>query len=346
MKNKNIDAREYDEKVFIKRMNIFLCCLVLLILSSIISINSGHLKLAPLDTLRTMLGNGTARENLVLFDIRLPRILISILIGMGLAVSGCVIQNVTKNDLAEPGLLGINAGAGLMVIIYTLLNKEKSFNSILIMPFLALLGASLTAFIIYKVAYKKEDGLSPMRLILTGIGVQAGLTALTTLLVVKLDDTQFNMIATWQAGSIWGSNYQDVIIICLWLIVLIPYILYKSKVLDVLNLGDEISHGLGIDVEKERRYLIGGAVAISAICVAVGENISFVGLIAPHVAKKLVGPKNMILIPTSALVGGVLVSVADTIARVILPTSEIPTGIVVAIIGAPYFLYLFAKSKY
>ncbi|WP_461612981.1 FecCD family ABC transporter permease [Clostridium sp. Marseille-QA1073] len=320
-------------------------CFLLLLISFIISMNTGYMNLSPKDTLRTFLGNGTAKESLILFDLRLPRIIISMLVGVGLSISGCIIQGVSRNPLADPGLLGINAGAGLMVIMFTMLFGAKSFSTIFTLPFLALIGAGLTAVLIYLLSYKKEDGITPMRLILTGIAVQAGIAALTTVLVVKLDDTQFNLVATWQAGSIWGSNWKFVMSLLPWLLFLIPYAIYKSRVLDILNFGDDIACGLGTSVEKERRKLLAVSVMLAASCVSISGNISFVGLIAPHLARRLVGPKHIVLIPTCGLIGAVLVSISDTIARVIMQSTEIPTGIVVAIIGAPYFLYLLSKEK-
>ena len=307
--------------------------------------NTGYMKLTPLDTLRTLFGGGSAKENLILFDFRLPRIVVSILVGAGLALSGCIIQGVTKNALADPGLLGINAGAGLMVILYVLFFGTKSFLSVFTYPFLALLGAGIAAILINMLAYKKHEGIAPMRLILTGVAMQAGILALTTLLVVKLEEDQFEFVATWQAGSIWGSNWRFVLALLPWLLLLIPYVLSKARVLDVLNMGDEVAYSLGASVEHERRTLLAAAVALAASCVAVSGNISFVGLLAPHLARRMVGPKHTILIPTCALTGAALVSLADTIARVIVQPAELPAGIVVAIIGAPYFLFLLAKSR-
>ena len=335
----------YKQKIVVRNTAIVIGAAVVLILSFIISMNTGYTKITPLDTLRTLFGGGTEKENLILFDFRLPRIVISMLVGMGLALSGCIIQGISKNALADPGLLGINAGAGMMVILYVMFLGAQSFLSVFTLPFLALAGAGVTAIIIYALSYKKGEGIAPMRLILTGIAVQAGISALTTVLVVKLDETQYNFVATWQAGSIWGSNWKFVLALLPWLLLLIPYVLMKSRVLDVLNLGDDVAYSLGASVEKERRRLLAASVALAASCVAVSGSISFVGLIAPHLARRLVGPKHAILLPTCALTGAVLVSVADTIARVIVQPSEIPTGIMVAIIGAPYFLYLLGKSK-
>lgn len=335
----------HKHKVAIRNTVIVAVFVALLIISFIVSMNTGYTKLSPLDTLRTLFGGGTAKENLILFDFRLPRIIISIMVGAGLALSGCIIQGISKNALADPGLLGINAGAGLMVILYVMFFGAKSFMSVFTLPFLALAGAGVTAVVIYTLAYKKDEGIAPMRLILTGVAIQAGISAFTTLLVVKLDETQFDFVATWQAGSIWGSNWRFVLALLPWLLLLIPYVMYKARVLDVLNMGDDVAYSLGASVERERRWLLASAVALAASCVAVSGSISFVGLIAPHLARRLVGPKHVILLPTCALTGAVLVSAADTIARVIVQPSEIPTGIMVAIIGAPYFLYLLANSR-
>lgn len=335
----------FKRKMAIRNTATVVVCAVLLILSFIVSMNTGYSKLSPLDTLRTLFGGGSDKENLILFSFRLPRIVVSILVGAGLALSGCIIQGISKNALADPGLLGINAGAGLMVIMFVLFFGAESFLSVFTLPFLALIGAGVTAIAIYTLAFKKGEGVAPTRLILTGVAVQAGISALTTVLVVKLDETQFNFVATWQAGSIWGSNWRFVLALLPWLLLLIPYVLYKSRVLDVLNLGDDVAYSLGASVERERRGLLAVSVALAASCVAVSGSISFVGLIAPHLARRLVGPKHSILLPACALTGAVLVSAADTVARVIVQPSELPTGIMVAIIGAPYFLYLLAKSR-
>lgn len=317
----------------------------LLIAAFVISMNTGYTKLAPSDTLRTLFGGGTEKENLILFRFRLPRIVVSMLVGAGLALSGCIIQGVSKNPLADPGLLGINAGAGMMVILYVLFFGAKTMLSVFTLPFLALAGAGGAAILIYVLSYKTGEGIAPLRLILTGIAVQAGISALTTVLIIRLDETQFDFVASWQAGSIWGSNWRFVLSLLPWLLVLFPYVMYKARALDVLNLGDDVAKSLGATVERERRGLLAASVALAASCVSVSGGIGFVGLIAPHLSRRLVGPRHAILLPACALTGAVLVSAADTLARVILQPAELPTGIMVAVIGAPYFLYLLAKSR-
>lgn len=343
MKQKKNQA--YRRKITIKNTSIILAFSLLLLLSFLVSMNTGYSKLSPLDTLRTLFGGGSDRENLILFGFRLPRFVIAILVGAGLSLSGCIIQGVSRNALADPGLLGINAGAGLTVILFVLFFHSQSILSALTLPFLALIGAGLTAILIYALAYKRQTGIAPIRLILTGVAVQAGISALTTVLVIKLDDTQFDFVAAWQAGCIWGSNWKFVLALLPWLLLLIPYVLSKARMLDVLSLGDDIACSLGASVEKERRRLLAAAVALAASCVAVSGSISFVGLIAPHLARRLVGPGHRVLLPACALAGALLVSASDTMARAIIQPFEIPAGIMVAIVGAPYFLYLLARSK-
>lgn len=343
-----MDQRKIEIQKRKKRRGNIIVLLILAVLLAaffIISMNTGYTRLSPADTIRTLFGGGTHNENLILFRFRLPRIIVSILVGAGLALSGCIIQGISQNALADPGLLGINAGAGLTVIIYVLFFGASTMISVFTLPFLALAGAGGAAVLIYCLSYKNGEGIAPMRLILTGIAVQAGISALTTVLVIRLDETQFNFVATWQAGGIWGSSWRFVLSLLPWLLLLLPYILYKARTLDVLNMGNEVAQSLGVPVETERRRLLTVSVALAAACVSVSGGIGFVGLIAPHLARRLVGPRHAILLPVCALTGMVLLSAADMLARIILQPAELPTGILVAVIGAPYFLYLLTKSR-
>lgn len=207
------------------------------------------------------------------------------------------------------------------------------------------MGAGLTAALIYSLAYKRHKGLSPTRLLLTGIAVAAGISAAMIVLMLRLSPDKYQFVATWMAGSIWGTNWKFVLSLLPWIVVLLPYVFYKASVMNVLNLGEQMAVGLGASVSREQLKLLSAAVGLAASCVAVSGGIGFVGLIGPHLARRLVGPKHQLLLPTSALVGSLLVITADTLGRQILQPSEIPTGIVVAIIGAPYFLYLLARSR-
>ncbi len=327
-----------------RRAGIIACIfIILLIILFLISLNTGVIRIDPFTVVKTIIGSGTPRDELLLFEFRLPRITIAMLIGMGLAVSGAVLQGIVKNPLADPGIIGINAGAGLAVMLFVSYFSTELGNSVFIMPVLAFAGAGAAAVIIYAFSYKKDEGVSPIRLILVGVAVAAGISALMIVLTLKLDPRTYDFVATWLAGSIWGSNWNFVLALLPWLLILIPFVYMKSRVLDVLNLGDHTAVSLGMDLEKERRILLAAAVGLAAASVSVSGGIGFVGLIAPHMTRRLVGNKHKYVIPICALVGAVLVLTADTIGRVILQPAEIPTGVVVAIIGAPYFLYLLAK---
>lgn len=318
---------------------------LLVIVAFIIAMNTGQMKLGPVEVIKTLFGQGTSKQNIVLFDFRLPRIVIAVLIGAGLAVSGAILQGISRNALADPGIMGINAGAGLMVMLYISFFPTVSLGSIFFVPILALIGAGATAALIYVLAYKKDVGISPTRLILTGIAIAAGISSAMIVLTLRLNPEKYQMIATWLAGSIWGSNWKFVLALLPWLVVLLPLAFIKAKTLDVLNLGEQTATGLGTPIEKERIKMLAIAVGLAASSVAVSGGISFVGLIGPHLARRIVGPQHRLLLPTSALVGSLLVLVSDTIGRVIVQPNQIPTGIVVSVLGAPYFLYLLARSS-
>lgn len=318
---------------------------VLIIVSFVISMNTGYIRLSPWDVLKTLAGLGTEKQSLVLFDFRLPRIVLSILVGAGLAVSGCILQGVSRNALADPGILGINAGAGLMVMLFIYFFPATTAAPVFLLPVLALVGAGLTALLIYTLAHQRHEGVSPTRLVLTGIAVAAGISAAMIVLTLRLDPARYQFVATWLAGSIWGTNWTFVLALLPWIAALLPFVFSKARVMNVLNLGEQAATGLGAPVDKERLQLLAAAVGLAGSSVAVSGGIGFVGLIGPHLARRLVGPKHELLLPASALTGSLLMILADTIGRWIFQPADIPTGIVVAVIGAPYFLYLLAKAK-
>lgn len=344
MKEKPI-MTESQQKAKNKDLLVIGVLTLLIVIAFIISMNTGYIKLSPFEVIRTLFGAGTEKQQLILFEFRLPRIIISVLVGMGLAVSGCILQGISRNALADPGILGINAGAGLAVMLLISFFPSTTATPVFLLPILAFAGAGGTAVIIYILAYKRHEGISPMRLLLTGVAVAAGISAAMIVLTLRLSPENYQFVATWLAGSIWGSNWKFVFSLLPWILLLVPFVYSKARVLNVLNLGDLTATGLGASIEKERRVLLVAAVGLAGASVSVSGGIGFVGLIGPHLARQLVGAKHQILIPTAALVGGLLVLIADTIGRWMLQPSEIPAGIVVAVIGAPYFLYLLSRLK-
>ncbi|SFG18435.1 iron complex transport system permease protein [Halobacillus alkaliphilus] len=317
-----------------------------LLLLFLFSLNMGVVNIAPLEVIRTLLGSGSSTQEMVLFDIRLPKMMLALLIGAGLGVSGAILQGVSRNDLADPGILGINTGAGFAIIVYIFFFQgsmsKLSGLGIYAMPLFALAGAFLAAFLIYLLAWKK--GINPVRLILVGIGVNSGFSAALIIFQVKMNPQDFTQAMVWLAGDIWGGNWDFVAALAPWIILLTVYAMYKASVLNILNLGDQISTGLGAAVEKERRVLLALAVALAGLCVAAGGGIAFLGLVAPHLARRLVGPKHETLIPVTALIGALILLAADTVGKNLIAPAEIPVGIVVTIVSTPYFIYLLMKT--
>lgn len=321
--------------------------IVLILLAIIMSINAGFLKIPLNEVFATLFGNGTDKNELTIFEFRLPRIIMAVLVGMGIAVSGAILQGISQNPLADPGILGINAGAGFAVVVYMFFFQGTTFFTgwlaIFIMPIVALLGAFLAAFLIYVISWK-NGSVTPVRLLLVGIGINAAFGAGLIIFQMKMEPINFMKAIVWLSGSIWGTNWTFVWTLLLWLIVLIPITIYKARVLDVLKLGDAVAIAVGANIEKERRLLLLVSVALAGACVSVGGGITFLGLIAPHIARQLVGARHAKLIPLSALLGALLLLLADTLGRVVFAPMELPVGIVVSILGAPYFIYLLIKS--
>lgn len=313
----------------------------------LLSLNMGEIRIAPFDALKTLFGGGTPQDELVLFEFRLPRMILAALIGAGIAAAGAVWQGVSKNDLADPGILGINAGAGFAVVIFIFFFQGAGggfdANAAFSLPIFAFAGACIAVVLIYLFAWKK--GLNPVRLVLVGIGINTAFGAAILMLQLKMNPNDFMQATVWLSGNIWSANWSFVSAILPWIVLLIPFIFYKARYLNVLNLGDQIAAGLGTAVEKERLVLLLAASALSGACVAAGGNITFLGLVAPHIARRLVGPKHPLLIPASALTGALLLLLADLIGRTLLAPSEIPVGLVISVLGAPYFIYLLMKTN-
>lgn len=318
---------------------------IAIVLAFVLSMNTGVIRLSPDDLFRTLFGGGSDKERLILFDFRLPRIAISLLIGAGLAVSGCILQAISRNALADPGIIGINSGAGLVILTYVAFYSSSSAAPVYLLPALAWLGGGLAALLVFLLSYRRHKGLSSNRLILNGVAINSGLSSATIVLSLQINPEQYQFVSTWMTGSIWGRDWYFVLALLPFIAILLPFVLFKSRTIDALNLGASLATGLGVSIGRQQVLLLAAAVGLAGTCVAVSGAIGFVGLIAPHLARRLVGQRHRILLPVTALTGALLLLLADTLARWILQPAEIPTGIVVAVIGAPYFLYLLFRSK-
>ncbi len=334
-----------DQVLQRKHSSIILLLLITLFGLIVISVNVGYKDIPLVSVVKALLGMEVGDFGKIIIDFRLPRIIIAILVGAGLAVSGAVIQGIVKNPLAAPGLLGINSGAGLVVIGFIVIGGTLKMSSILALPFLSLLGAAVVGILIYLLAYEDTMGINPMKMVFYGIAIQAGVNAIMTILVITLNESQMDFLVRWQSGSIWNANWEFISALMPWIIIGGLYMMKKASTMDILALGNTLATGLGLNVSKEKGKLLFTAIALAASSVAVSGTMNFVGLIAPHIARKLVGERYRILLPTSALLGAVLVLLADTIGRKLIEPAEIPAGIVVSVIGAPYFIYLLIRLR-
>ncbi|MEY8445389.1 iron ABC transporter permease [Enterococcus ratti] len=326
-----------------KRKQVMFFLLFLLVGSTIISLMTGIPFISFPQLLAFIQGKALAIHKLIVYEFRLPRLLISLLAGLCLGIAGFLLQGVTRNKLADSSILGINAGAGFLVMIY--LGFYADHASPFLLLIVAFLGGLFTAFLVYLIAYTKNGFLGMNRILLAGIAVNAGLSAFMLLCTIKLAKENYHFVNSWLAGSIWGASWSYVFSLLSWTVVLIPLAIVYGKRIGLLSFGQEKAQSLGLDVGTSQKVLLLIAVALACGSVAVAGSLSFVGLLAPHAAKFIVCKENGWSLLLSGLFGALFVNSADILARVILPSGEVPTGILIAIMGAPYFLYLLFSKR-
>lgn len=311
----------------------------------LISLNTGTIRLPPATVMKALFGYGTVEEHMILYEYRQPRIVITMLAGIGLGVAGAVFQSISRNSLADPGILGIHSGAAFGLIVYVSFFRTMEGSATLMIPLFTLVGGTIIACIIFLLAYDRYRGLMPIRLILVGIAIEAGVSALTLLLSLRLDEDTYAFTARWLAGSVWGRDWVHVWSLLPWIAVFVPLVYYRSRTLDLFALGDATAAGVGGNVTRSRIVLLLFAIALSCASVAMIGGIGFIGLAAPQIAKRLVGPRHRHFLPVAALVGLVILVTADTIGRSVFQPNAVPAGVIVAAIGGPYFLYLLFRRK-
>ncbi|MEM8859271.1 MAG: iron ABC transporter permease [Chloroflexota bacterium] len=311
--------------------------LIGLAIALVMSVSYGEYNIAPLDVVRAVFGIETNDPNhvLVVRSFRLPRILLSLLIGASLGAAGAIMQGITRNDLADPGIMGINTGAGVVVVAYV---TFAAFPRNGLIPWLAFAGALATSALIYSLSWKA--GSSTLRLILIGVGVASLGGAAISFLITRMQIDRAQQAYVWLTGSVYGSTWEEVRLMIAWLVVLLPITFLSARQLNTMGLGDELTVGLGLRLEYHRFILIALSSALAAITVTVAGTIGFIGFVAPHIARRLVGPSHEGLLITTTVVGGFLMVVSDLLARWVIAPSELPIGVTTAIIGAPYFAYL------
>lgn len=280
------------------------------------------------------------RQVTFVLDQRLPRVLAALLAGAALALAGTVVQAVCRNPLAEPGLLGVTSGAGLGAVTMILLVPGVGIWP---MSAAAAVGAFAVFGLVYGLSYRR--GLSSDRLVLIGIGAQAGVTALITLVVVVVAPWDVNLALTWLSGSTYGRSLAQVVPVAIMLVVVTPLVAALRRDLDVLALDEDTPRVLGVPLDRSRLLLLSAAALLTAAAVCAVGVMAFVGLVAPHAARALVGARHGRVVPVAMLLGALLVSVADTLGRTIIAPDQIPAGLGTALLGAPYFVYLLWRSR-
>lgn len=320
--------------------------LVATVLAMAVNIGRGEYPVSVLEVLGVLFGGGEEAARFIVLELRLPRSLTGALVGAAFAISGAIIQAIARNPLASPDIIGINAGAGAAAVLVIVLGgaygKVSGLVAVVGVPVAAVAGGVLAATLIYLLAYRK--GIEGYRLVLIGIGVNAICVSLISWLLIIASVIDASRALVWLNGSLNGRGWEHVVPVSLALLVLVPAALLLSFVLGALQFGDDTARGLGIRVNGARTALLLVAVGLAAVAVASAGPIAFVALVAPQLAVRLVGGSRPPLL-ASATIGAALTVTADLIARTAFGATTLPVGIVTALLGAPFLLYLLARGN-
>lgn len=286
-------------------------------------------------------GDLSAMQDNVLWELRLPRILLAILGGAAMALAGVLMQSLTRNPLAAPGLVGVEAGASVTMLLILVLWPEAL--ALQLYPLAALLGGLAVALFIVGLSWR--GGIAPLRLILVGVGLTAMLGAVADLLITYGNIDRVESALMWLGGSLHRGGWPQVQSLALWLLIAGLPALFCHRQLNLMQLGEGVALSRGLNLAWLMGLLLLSSVMLTAATVANIGVMTFVGLVAPHLARQLCGDRHGALLPLSALFGAVLVLLGDTLGRALLPPLQLPAGLVVALIGAPYLLVLLARQR-
>lgn len=325
-----------ERKMF--RLSVLLILAALLVASMFISLIFGSTSVSLSDIWHTLWASElTDSASQIIWNIRLPRNIVAALVGACLATSGAILQAVMKNPLADPQIVGVSSGAGLMGVIILILFPGYDY----LVPMVAFLGAMGAALMVYALAWK--NGIRPSRIILAGVAVSAFLgSGISALLVFFGDRVQGALL--WMVGGLAARSWPQVEVLLPYAIVGLIFACMGAKRLTILSLGDETAKGLGLKVEQTRFMMTAVAALLAAGAVSIAGLIGFVGLVIPHILRLIIGNDYAYLLPGSALLGAFILVISDTVGRVVLSPIEIPVGIIMAFFGAPFFLYLLRRD--
>lgn len=319
------------------RITILVIFLFLAVLGSFLSLTKGSSIISIKEITDILLNPGNDPRSQIIWNIRMPRTIVGALVGINLSLSGAILQAIMRNPLADPHIIGISSGAGLAGVVIMILFPAMEY---LITP-VAFIGAMLAAVCIYILAWK--NGIKPVRIILAGVAVSAFLGAGISGLMIFYSDRVHGALM-WMVGGLAARSWPHVNIILPYAVIGLILALASAAYLNILQLGDEMARGLGVNVEVTRIILTAIAALLAASAVSVVGLLGFVGLVVPHAARLLIGSDYRFLLPASALLGIAIVTLSDTFARVIFAPIELPVGIIMAFLGAPFFLFLLRRE--
>lgn len=325
------------ERIHIQPRNLFTALIVLLVLVAWAAIYFGAVKLPFFEM--------SAQHRLIFFELRLPRVLLAMLIGANLALCGAVSQGLFRNALADPSLIGVTAGAslGASLVIVGAISVSALSAKLPVVALGAFAGGLLAVALVYQLAARLNQN-SVLTMLLVGIAVTAFASAVTGMLDFYADSEQLRRMSLWRMGGLQAADYAGVIVAVLVLVVVFIATQLCASSLDAMLLGESEARHLGINVKKLKRYLIVLIALGTGTAVALAGTIAFVGLIVPHMLRLLVGPSHKLLLPASALGGAILLSLADTCARSVFAPTELPVGLLTALLGAPFFVLLLRQN--
>lgn len=332
-----MQSKNKRKKSILKVSTICLLLIILIVIASAISLVVGSADYGIKDLIDIIMGRASKPVRIIILNLRLPRLILALIIGASLSVSGALLQSVMRNPLADPGTIGVSAGAGTAAITILLLFPNLSAS----VPLFAFVGAGLTCILIYSMAWK--GGVDPVRIILAGVAINSVLGAYNALLQLMHSDSLQGVLA-FMNGSLSGRSWDQVRTALIYSSIGIVLAFTCIKSANVLQLGDEMAKSLGSNVNLIRILLSAVSAFLAASTVSVVGMIGFVGLVVPHIARMMVGSDYKALLPVCTLLGSLILLVADTIGRTIVPGMEIPVGIVMAVTGGPFFLYMLRKS--
>jgi len=329
-----------------KNIFIYLAAVSFSILLIFLALFIGSSQINPADITAYILDSNdvSASTAVIIGKIRLPRIILAFMVGAGLAVAGSVFQAIIRNPMVDPYIIGISAGAGTGVMLALFLGIEITVFNLSSLPAFAFLGAAATVFTVYQLA-RVGNKLPVLTFLLAGVAVSFILNSLMSFLMV-LRTENLQQLVYWLMGSLAGAGWGDIRMILPYFLTALAVIIFYLKDLNILLLGEESAAHLGLNVERTKIILLGAASLMTAAVVSVSGSIGFIGLVVPHIARMIIGPDHRRLIPLSALFGASFLLIADTAARTVMAPMELPVGIITALAGGPYFIYLLRnKSK-